>query len=70
MKVEMYKEFTSLITNYNASPGRIFHDAHTGVKIDYFLFYVPLKNFSPIWRHHHSPRRAAKFRPRLAAQGL
>jgi hypothetical protein len=33
-------------------------------------FYVPLKNFSLIWRHHHCWWRAAKFRPMLGAQGL
>jgi hypothetical protein len=31
--------------------------------IDYSWFYVPLKNFSLIWRRHHSRWRAAKFRP-------
>jgi hypothetical protein len=38
-------------------------------KIDW-LFYVPLKNFSLIWRRHHYRRRAAKFRPMLGAQSL
>jgi hypothetical protein len=39
--------------------------------IDYSLpFYVPLKNFSLIWRRHHYRWRAAKFRPMLGAQGL
>jgi hypothetical protein len=38
--------------------------------IDYLRFYVPLKNFSLICRRHHCPRRAAKFRPMLGAQGL
>jgi hypothetical protein len=38
--------------------------------IDYLLFYVPLKNFSLIWRRHHCRWRAAKFRPMLGAQGL
>jgi hypothetical protein len=38
--------------------------------IDYLQFYVPLKNFSLIWRHHHCRWRAAKFRPMLGAQGL
>jgi hypothetical protein len=33
-------------------------------------FYVPLKNFSLIWRRHHCRWRAAKFRPKLDAQGL
>jgi hypothetical protein len=33
-------------------------------------FYVPLKNFSLIWRRHHCWWRAAKFRPMLGAQGL
>jgi hypothetical protein len=34
--------------------------------VDYLLFYVPLKNFSLMWRRW----RAAKFRPILGAQGL
>jgi hypothetical protein len=38
--------------------------------IDYLRFYVPLKNFSHIWRHHHCRWRAAKFRSMLGAQGL
>jgi hypothetical protein len=38
--------------------------------IDYLRFYVPLKNFSLIWRRHHCPWRAAKSRPMLGAQGL
>ena len=38
--------------------------------IDYLWFYVPLKNFSLIWRRHHCRWRAAKFRPMLGAQGL
>jgi hypothetical protein len=38
--------------------------------IHYLLFYVPLKNFSLIWRHHHCRWRAAKYRPMLGAQGL
>jgi hypothetical protein len=38
--------------------------------IDYLRFYVPLKNLSLIWRHHHCWWRAAKFRPMLGAQGL
>jgi hypothetical protein len=38
--------------------------------IDYLRFYVPLKNFSLIWRRHHCRWRAAKFRPMLGAQGL
>jgi hypothetical protein len=38
--------------------------------IDYLQFYVPLKNFSLIWRRHHCLWRAAKFRPMLGAQGL
>jgi hypothetical protein len=37
--------------------------------IDYLWFYVPLKNFSLIWRRHHYRWRAAKFRPILGAQG-
>jgi hypothetical protein len=35
---------------------------------DYLRFYVPLKNFSLIWRRHHYRWRAAKFRPMLSAQ--
>jgi hypothetical protein len=38
--------------------------------IDYLWFYVPLKNFSLIWRRHHCRWRAATFRPMLSAQGL
>jgi hypothetical protein len=38
--------------------------------IDYLRFYVPLKNFSLVWRRHHCRWRAAKFRPMLGAQGL
>jgi hypothetical protein len=38
--------------------------------IDYLRFYVPLKNFSLIWRRHHCRWRAAKFGPMLGAQGL
>jgi hypothetical protein len=37
---------------------------------DYLRFYVPLKNFSLIWRRHHCRWRAAKCRPMLSAQGL
>jgi hypothetical protein len=37
--------------------------------IDYFLFYVPLKNFSLIWRRHHCRWRKAKFRPMLLWAG-
>jgi hypothetical protein len=39
------------------------------ILIDYLWFYVPLKNFSLIWRRHHSRWRAAKFRPMFSAQG-
>jgi hypothetical protein len=38
--------------------------------IDCLLFYVPLRNISPIWRRHHSRWRAVKFRPMLGALGL
>jgi hypothetical protein len=38
--------------------------------IDCLRFYVPLKNFSLVWRRHHCRLRAAKFRPMLGAQGL
>jgi hypothetical protein len=36
----------------------------------YLLFYVPLKNFSLIWRRHDRRWSVAKFRPVLDAQGL
>jgi hypothetical protein len=35
-----------------------------------FGVYVPLKNFSLLWRRHHYRWRAAKFRPMLSAQGI
>jgi hypothetical protein len=38
--------------------------------IDYLRFYVPLKNFSLIWRRHHCRWRAVKFKPMLGARGL
>jgi hypothetical protein len=38
--------------------------------IDCLRFYVPLKNFSLMWRRHHCRWRAAKFWPMLGAQGL
>jgi hypothetical protein len=38
--------------------------------IDFIRFYVPLKNFSFVWRRHHYRWRAAKFRPMFGAQGL
>jgi hypothetical protein len=41
--------------------------------IDYFVFYIPLKNISlihVIWRRHHCRWRAAKFWRMLGAQGL
>jgi hypothetical protein len=38
--------------------------------IDYLRFYVTLKNFSLIWRHHHCQWWAAKFRPMLGVRGL
>jgi hypothetical protein len=37
---------------------------------DDLLFYVPLTNFSLIWRRHQCRWRAAKFRPMLGALGL
>jgi hypothetical protein len=40
------------------------------VLIDWLLLYVPLKNFSPIWRRHHYRWKAAKFGPMLRTQGL
>jgi hypothetical protein len=36
----------------------------------YLRFYVPLKNFSLIWKRHHCQWRAAKFKPMLGAQSL
>jgi hypothetical protein len=41
-----------------------------GWLVGYLRFYVPLKNFSLIWRRHHCQWRAAKFGPMLCAQGL
>jgi hypothetical protein len=38
--------------------------------LNYLWFYIPLKNFSLIWRRHHCLWRATKFRPMLGAQGL
>jgi hypothetical protein len=38
--------------------------------IDYLEFYVPLKNFSLIWRRHHCRWRAAKCRLMLDTHGL
>jgi hypothetical protein len=38
--------------------------------IDYLLFFVPLKNFSLIWRRHHCRWRTAKFSPMLVPHGL
>jgi hypothetical protein len=38
--------------------------------IDYLRFYVPLKNFSLVWRRHHCRWRAAKCWPTHGAQGL
>jgi hypothetical protein len=43
---------------------------HTCWLIYYLLFYVPLKNFTLIWRCHHYRWRAAKFRTMLSVQGL
>jgi hypothetical protein len=37
--------------------------------IDYLRFYIPLKNFSLIWRRHHCRWMAAKFKPMLGTQG-
>jgi hypothetical protein len=37
--------------------------------INYLLFYVPLKNFSLIWRRHHYRWRAI-FMPPLGSQGV
>jgi hypothetical protein len=36
----------------------------------YLLFYVPLKDFSLIWRRCHSRWKATKFRPMFGVQGL
>jgi hypothetical protein len=41
-----------------------------GWLVDYLRFYVPLKNFSLIWKRHHCRWMAAKCRPMLGAQGL
>jgi hypothetical protein len=41
-----------------------------GMRIDYFLFYVSLKNFSLVWRRRHYRWRAAKFRLLLGAQAF
>jgi hypothetical protein len=38
--------------------------------INYLEFYVPLKNFSLIWRRHQCRWRAAKCRSMLGAHGL
>jgi hypothetical protein len=38
--------------------------------IDVGWLYVPLKNFSLIWRRHHCRWKAAKFRPMLGRSGL
>jgi hypothetical protein len=38
--------------------------------IDLLRFYVPLKNFSLIWKCHHCRWRAVKFRLMLGTQGL
>jgi hypothetical protein len=38
--------------------------------IDYLRFYVPLKNFSLIWKRHHCRRRASISRSMLRTQGL
>jgi hypothetical protein len=48
----------------------MFCQGHYDWLIDYLRFYVPLKNFSLIWRRHHCRWRAAKFRPMLGAQSL
>jgi hypothetical protein len=40
-------------------------DTIDGKLIDCLQFYVPLKNFSLIWRRHLYRWRAAKFRPML-----
>jgi hypothetical protein len=42
---------------------------HT-ITIMNLLFYVPLKNFSLIWRRHYYQWRAQNLRPMLGAQGL
>jgi hypothetical protein len=46
------------------------HSVFLGSSDWLLLFYVPLKNFSLIWRRHHCRWGAAKFRPMLSAQGL
>jgi hypothetical protein len=37
--------------------------------VNYLLLYVPLKNISLLWRHHHCRWRAAKFRPMVSREG-
>jgi hypothetical protein len=40
------------------------------LKVDYLRFYVPLKNFSLIWRRHHCRWRAANLRLCSALRAL
>jgi hypothetical protein len=70
----MYEIFTSGDVDtfedvFPTSDGKDRDDA-IGWLIDCLRFYIPLKNFSLIWRRHHCRWRAAKFRPILGAQGL
>jgi hypothetical protein len=50
------------------SKGNVVEMKNVDWLIDYFLFYVPLKNISLLWRRHQCRWRAAKFRPMLGAQ--
>jgi hypothetical protein len=65
--VSLKKFFPIIYKCKNSFPSCV---THFDWMIDYLLFYVPLKDFSFIWRHHHYRWRAAKFRPMLGTQGL
>jgi hypothetical protein len=58
------------VASYDTHGDRRIYSNPDHLVYDYFQFYVPLKNFSLIWRRHHCRWRAAKFRPMLGAQGL
>jgi hypothetical protein len=63
--------FKTKLWREDRTPWRLPSSNHvTDNRFDYLRFYVPLKNFSLIWRRHHCRWRAAKFRPMLGAQGL
>jgi hypothetical protein len=51
---------------------RLYYILSVSWLIDYLQIYIPLKNFSLIWRCHHYRWRAAKFRSNamLGVQGL